>query len=45
MGTGAGGRQLLPADDTRKDFQKISEYGWFVLGFLLFLATVRAFRR
>ena len=28
-----------------EDFQKISEYGWFVLGFLLFLATVRAFRR
>ena len=32
-------------DQVYEDFQKISEYGWFVLGFLLFLATVRAFRR
>lgn len=32
-------------DQVYEDFQKISDYGWFVLGFLLFLATVRAFRR
>ena len=32
-------------DQVYEDFQKISEYGWFFLGFLLFLATVRAFRR
>lgn len=32
-------------DQVYEDFQKVSEYGWFVIGFLLFLATVRAFRR
>ena len=32
-------------DQVYENFQKVSEYGWFVIGFLLFLATVRAFRR
>jgi hypothetical protein len=32
-------------DQVYEDFRKVSEYGWFVIGFLLFLATVRAFRR
>lgn len=32
-------------DQVYEDFKKVSDYGWFVIGFLVFLATVRAFRR
>ncbi|MFA5861577.1 MAG: hypothetical protein WDA16_07770, partial [Candidatus Thermoplasmatota archaeon] len=32
-------------DQVYEDFKKVSDYGWFVIVFLLFLATVRAFRR
>jgi hypothetical protein len=32
-------------DQVYEDFKKVSDYGWFVIGFLLFLATVRAFKR
>lgn len=37
-------QQKSVKDEMYDNFQKINDYGWVVLGFLLFLATIRAFR-